>query len=198
MIRLNAKKTYPVIKYVLKEKCFKQSELSEKTGVSLGRVNEIVQWLSKRGVIQKTEQGYKLVNPLWLIRAFTIFRDMSNQRFTTLEVNIERKKLMNHLKRKHVVFCLTTALQEYSSYFRDPSVNFYARDYEKIKRELTPRTGNLLVNIFKPDLFLETDIVKKDGLPITSKIRTVIDLFCDKKAYTARDLVKELWGVDIG
>jgi hypothetical protein len=54
--------------------------------------------------------------------------------------------------------------------------------------------GIMQVSIYCPDISLKHDIEKWRR---TTKFRTVIDLACDGRIYTAKDLLKSLWGVSI-
>ena len=38
---------------------------------------------------------------------------------------------------------------------------------------------------------------RTSGGYFTTKVQTVVDLFCDGKAFAARDLLKKLWGVEL-
>jgi len=118
---------------------------------------------------------------------------MNEQRICSLDVEMDREKVAKWLSKKKVVYCLTSALQEYDSYFRDPSINVYGD--ERVVRELEKLPKGLTrVNVYEADMSLEPDTVEKEGVRITSKVRTVIDLFCDNKAYITERLVKRLWG----
>jgi len=188
MIRLDAKKTYEIIYFILENPKFTQLEVAKKTGVSLGRVNKVVNWLVEREIVSRNK-GFKLVSPGSLLNLFSNFRKLEKQSF---EVNSKRKDFLDFVKKKGLILCGTSALQFYDSYFRDPSINFYGDD--KIADELRKMEKGLLqVNIYSIDLPLKGNTTKKGGFQITSGIRTVIDLFCDKKAYTAEKLMKRLW-----
>ena len=107
------------------------------------------------------------------------------------------KKQSEAIKRK-VVFCTTTALQEYSSYYKDPSINFYSKDKKLLEELRTESKGLTRVNAYKPDLCLEIDIEKKGKMLLTSKVRTIIDLFCNNQAYTSKELIEKTYGGRFG
>lgn len=198
MLRVSSEKTYGIIKAMLLEKQFKQRELSRKLKVSPARVNEVVQWLVKNNLVDKYKGRYEVMNPIGIVKIFTYSRRMDDIKQFSIDVKVSRSKLTNYLKKQKTVFCLTSALQEYSAYFRDPSINFYVGSFEKIRDELRKLPqGMVRINVYKPDMFLESDVVKKHGMFLTSELRTVIDLFCDNKAYAAKDLIEKFWGVRI-
>lgn len=198
MLRVTSKKTYSTIKAMLLEKQFKQRELARRLKVSPARVNEVVQWLVKNNLAEKYKTRHEVLNPIGIVKLFTYSRRMNDLKQFSIDMKVDRAKLMSYLKKHKVVFCLTSALQEYSAYFRDPSINFYARDFEKIRDELRKLPqGMVRINVYRPDVFLESDTVEKGGMLLTSELRTVIDLFCDNKAYAAKELIEKLWGVRV-
>ncbi len=198
MLRVASGKTYCIIKALLLEKKFKQRELARELKASPARVNEVVQWLIKNNLVEKYKNRYEVLNPIGVIKLFAYSRRMDDLKQFSIDVKEDRERLFDYLRKRKVVFCLTSALQEYSAYFRDPSINFYARNYEKIRDELKSLPqGMMRINVYKPDASLEPDTVKKDGMLLTSELRTVIDLFCDNKAYAAKELIEKLWGVRV-
>jgi hypothetical protein len=163
----------------------------EKTGVSIGRVNQVVSWLLDRGYVERIRGGYRLASAVSLLNLLANFRTMG--KIVSLDIDAPRKEILKFLSEKKAVFCLTSALQHYDTYFRDPSICIYPLD-EKIIDELKKfREGNLRINIYKPDLVLEENIVTGDSARYTSKVRTIIDLFCDNKAYAAERLIKRVF-----
>ncbi len=193
MIRLTSDKTYKVIRYLLKNGRFAQSRVHNETGVSAGRVNQVVQWLMRTGYVRKAACRYELIAPLAVVKLFPLARSMKEQIIFSREVDVENEDIVKWLTGKGAVFCLTTALQQYDTYFRDPAVNIYADEKAALELERLP-AGLTRVNVYKPDMNLESDTTEKDGVKATSMERTVIDLFCDNKAYAAERLVKRLWG----
>ncbi len=198
MLRVASGKTYGIIKALLLKKNFRQRELARELKASPARVNEVVQWLIKNNLVEKYKNRHEVLNPIGIIKLFAYSRRMDEIKQFGIDVKEDRETLFDYLKKRKVVFCLTSALQEYSAYFRDPSINFYATDFEKIRDELKrlPQ-GITRINVYKPDASLESDTVKKDGILLTSELRTVIDLFCDNKAYAAKELIEKLWGVRV-
>ena len=191
MIRLTAQKTYRILYYVLSHKEFTQTEIHEATGVSIGRVNKVVSWLLDKGYVEKTKGRYRLTSGVSLISLLANFRAM--KKTITLDIDAPREETMRFLIEKGAVFCLTSALQYYDMYFRDPSIHVYSYD-KKVVEELEKfRKGNLRINIYEPDLCLEENITTKDSVKLTSEVRTIIDLFCDNKSYAADRLIKRVF-----
>ncbi len=191
MIRLTADKTYRVIYYILKKQKFTQTEIHKATGVSIGRVNQVVSWLRESGYVEKTGTKYGLTSGVSLISLLSNFRSMKKIR--TLDIDAKRGETSEFLIEKEAVFCLTSALQLHDSYFRDPSICAYSSNKEVVEELKKFPKGNLRINIYEPDLPLDKNTVSIDSARVTSEIRTVVDLFCDDKGYTAERLIKRIF-----
>ena len=61
------------------------------------------------------------------------------------------------------------------------------------KMNETKTEGNVRVNlyVFKP--YREDNVTEIDGMKLTTRLRTLIDLYCDDKAYAAEPLIPQLW-----
>ena len=57
----------------------------------------------------------------------------------------------------------------------------------------TETEGSVRVNlyVFKP--YREDNVIEMDRMKLTTRLRTLIDLYCDDKAYAAEPLIKQLW-----
>jgi len=192
MINLSADKTYRVIYYILNSKEFTQTEVHKRTEVSIGRVNKIVSWLLDKGHVEKLKGRYRLVSPISLINLLSSFRSM--EKIASLDIDAPREDIIKFLVENKVVFCLTSALQYYDSYFRDPSICVYSYHRGVVEELKKFRTGTLRIIVYKPDMLLDENTETIDSIRLTSEIRTIIDLFCDNKAYAADRLIKRVFG----
>ena len=185
---LSEKMTFKVVSAVLRKKSFLQTELAKETGVSWGRMNKIVQWLVKRGYVRKTGK-YELISPGALISLLVTEVELEKKSF---EIQVPPEKILSWAKKQKAVLCLSTALNFYSSYFRDPSINlYYSKELEEHLQNA--EEGLTQVYLVKSSLqLLKEDVVKEKGFLMTDKIRTIIDLFADKKAYVTGPLLKKL------
>ena len=189
LLLLSAEKNYRIICFILERKRFKQAMIYRNAGVSKTRANVVVQWLEKKGYVNRVKDGYELVSPASLVNLLS--NDVEAETLS-FEVDVDKKKLLSWLKKKKAVFCTGSALQFYSSYFRDPSINVYFKK-EFAAEFKSSRKGLTRLNLFKSNLpLLKSNVVKEKGFNLTSKIRTAIDLFVDKKAYAAEPLLKDL------
>lgn len=198
-LNLRSEKTYRVINYILKKREFSQKEICEKTRVSKGWVSHTVNWLLEQRFVKKSNSKYALVNAAIIFSLFPLFRKMNKNLMESFSLNVDPKRVFKEIAKRKVVFCGTTALQYYSGYFKDPSINVYSNDKKLFQELKTEIPGGLTkINVYKPDLCLEIDIEKKKGINLTNAVRTIIDLFCDDKAYTAKELIEKTYGERIG
>ncbi|MEK6973521.1 MAG: winged helix-turn-helix transcriptional regulator [archaeon] len=194
-MKLTSRQTYKIVTYVLATPKFTQTKLAEKTGVSWGRMNEIVQWLVSKGFVEKRIGNYELIDPANLVSLFPIYRDMTSLLLEKLPLRLTKKQVLEMLPKK-AVLCLDSALEFYSGYWNSGSVYAYAdnKQLKEIENKFKPWVGgNTNLFVFKPDMPLETKKVK--GFIATSRLRTLIDMLCDKKSHSAKDLYKQLWGL---
>ena len=202
--------TYRVLRYILAhpDEALVQREIQRQTGVSLGQVNKVVNWLVSRGYLNKNKnngfgRGVKvpknsveLVNPGGLITLFGLYRRMEDLLLGSFKVRGEIDGATDYLKGKGAVFCLDTALDQYSSYFRSPGLFCYIPEskVETITQDLKAASGGALpLELYRDDMANEKDI---EG-HYTIKIRTIIDLTCANRFYTTRTLLKDLWELEI-
>lgn len=198
LVKVTQPQAYKVANYILKSPEFSQKEIVKKTGVSKGMVSYVIRWLTEKNYVKRTEKKYKLVSPTALISLFHLYRNMEKQLLGSFSVKPEPKALMKELIKRKVVFCTTTALQQYSPYFQDPSISFYSNDKRLLQELKTEIPGLTRINFYKPDMCLEIDIKKKGKMLLTSEARTIIDLFCNNQAYTAKELIERKYGGRLG
>lgn len=193
MVKVTSKMAYKVVRYVLEKGTFNQFEASTETGVSIGLVNRITNWLVERGYIAKGKEGYELIMPAALLMLFPIYRKMEKLATATYKIKISERELSALLKKYKAVLCLTSASQFYDPYIRDPSVHVYSES-DELKKELGRyQTGLSSITLYSPDLSLEGDTEKKKGFLLTNELRTIIDLLCSNKAYAAESMIRKRW-----
>ncbi len=183
---------------MLEKKRFSQREICRSSDVSLGHVHNVVSWLETNKFVERENRGYTLVNPTGLLRAISLFRSMGELKNFSLSIDVSKEKIMEYLVDKNVIFCLGTATEEFSSFFRAGEISFYSKDSGIIKKELSPqREGLIKLTCYKPDLGVEQDVKNIENKVYSSEIRTVIDMFCDDKAYYTKELLKNIWGIEV-
>jgi len=188
--------TYKIIRYILlsKDRKFTQFEIHKNTGGSLGRINEVVNWLISRNFVEKTKGKYYVMNPSGIISLFPLYRNMNDLCVYSIQLRGDKEKIIENLP-KDSILCLDSALDKYSKYFRSNRICIYHENPDLIKNKFEPYSGGIIrLEVFKPDMGLVED--RKNG--VTSKLRTIIDMTCDGKTYVAKDLFEALWGVKFG
>src|SRR3972149_10132868 len=121
--------TYRILLAVLTRKEASQQELARDLDVSIGQVKGVVRWLEQGGFVERGraedrmargrgKEVYRLDNPTGLLRAISLFRSMPRLQQFTLSVDVPKEKLISGLARRPVVFCLGTALERYSRFYR--------------------------------------------------------------------------------
>ena len=202
--------------------------------VSVGQVNKVVRYLERVGFVERmwnplglqaqdknakendidmTNGRYYLKNPLGLLNYIALSRDMRELRLFTFEVSQSEKDIIPLLSKNEVIFCLGTALERYSAYYRPEEISFYTMEPKAVFNILrTAEHGNTKLTAYRPD-FLETRPIKNttsdfdlddellfnnsEKLGLTSRSLTMIDMFCDGKGAFAKQLVKQMWGIEI-
>jgi hypothetical protein len=190
MIRLNSEKTYEIIYFILNNKRFSQLEISEKLSISFGRVNKVVQWLERQQFVSRVKRRYVVNAPVALIQLLSRYVDL---KIVTFQIDFPKSVLVKELKKEMAVFCLTSALQEFDSYFRDTEINIYSPGKKLMEKLADSPKGLTRVNIVESNISLKDNTVKKRGKLITTEMRTLIDLFASNKAYASERLVKKVF-----
>lgn len=187
-MKITSRETYKAMRAILERKRFTQYGISKTEKVTFSLVNKVVNWLVGTGYVAKRTGYYELIAPAAIFGLFAIYRKM--RPFASYDIKLKQGEAQKLLKGK-AALCLNSALSHYDSYYRDPVIYAYALD-EGLEGELKafPK-GYTRIELYKEDLNAK-DIVK-NGQWKTSKVRTVIDLFCANKAYAAERLVKKEW-----
>ena len=185
-MQVTSKETYKVVRSILRDKEFKQYQISKKEKVTFSLVNRIVNWMVSRGYAAKRDGHYSLVSPAAILNLFPIYRQMKP--FEILVVSLPAKEALRIMKSRSAL-CLASALSFHDDYYRDSAIYAYIMD-EKLIDELKglPK-GFTHIELFREDLNPD-DFERKKGAIITNKARTMIDLFCANKAYVAERLIK--------
>lgn len=201
--------------------------------ISIGQVNKVVNELLVKGfveelfrrkrvlefekrspignIIKNFDQGnasYRLIDPVGMLRYISLFRSMNELQVFKLSIDASEKDIIKELTKRKVIFCLGTAQQRFTPYFRPEEISFYTidpeRSYEFLK---SARTGNSKISCYHIDYIRDLDEIthvvdhlfaeKERRVMFTTKVQTVIDMFCDGKGVYTKPLLKSLWGVEI-
>ncbi|MDE1861276.1 MAG: MarR family transcriptional regulator [Thaumarchaeota archaeon] len=174
---------------------FGQREIADYLGIKFGAtvnsfVKQLVQlgYVSQTGPSKKGGKKYVVTSPLELISFYSKFRKMElHDRFS---LAMKREETINYLSERGAIFCLNTALEEHKGQVTDPAIYAYLPEEHFLEDEIKfLARGDTPVYLYKYDF--EDNPVTIKNKKITSKVRTLIDLYCENKAYIAEALAKE-------
>ncbi len=190
---------YPQLYYMLEHGDFKQRQMARDLDIPHGaRVSGFVNWMVDLKFVEKIKNRkqrlcvYRLTSPVALIKFYSHFRNMETNRISR-DWGVDRNKVIEYLKNKGGIFCLTTALEHYTEYVRDPAIHVYVDEDFWNKMQKKETSGTIRVNMYPFKPYRRDNVIEKDGLQITTKIRTLIDLYCDDKSYAGEPLIKQIW-----
>ncbi|MDE1829451.1 MAG: hypothetical protein KGI25_03920 [Thaumarchaeota archaeon] len=199
MASFNSKYAYPQLYYMLSHIEFKQRQMARDLGYQHGsRISDFVVWLEKLGFVEKSKNlqdrtnAYKIPSPLALIKFYSSFRKM-NEIKHSFDWGTTKEKMIEYFKSENAVFCMTTALEQYSQYVRDPAIHVYVPPDNWNEWKDKQFEGNVRVNLYAFKPYRDDNVTEKNGLKVTTALRTLIDLYCDDKAYAAEPLVRQIW-----
>lgn len=199
MVNLAAPKTLEFIEFILEQKTFTQYRAKKELGLSMALVNQVTRYLLARNLItrQKSERKYVLRDAAGLITSISLFRNMLDIQLHEVGISLEKEEAMK-LFSPDTVFCLDTALANYTNWWRSNRVCAYIDpiNLDALRTRFAFSPGNnTLVRLFKASPPVKP--VEIQGKKFTPQTRTIIDLVCDNQINTAEPLFKQLWGQDI-
>jgi len=151
--------------------------------------------------------GYVVSDVVGLLNLISLFRRMAELRMFTRKIRAAKGDVISELAKKDAVLCLGSAMEMYSNHFRAEEMSFYAPRVESIKDMIMEAPeGNTRVSCYRSDYTRDTgknpDIFRDNlfagrirKVALTTKVQTVIDMYCDGKGAYAAPLLEELWGV---
>ncbi|MDO8624835.1 MAG: hypothetical protein Q7R47_02035 [Candidatus Diapherotrites archaeon] len=190
-----SKQTFKVVEFVLGKKEFTQYGAKKELKLAMGTVNNCFAYLLEKGFIQKKGKKYALVDPVGLTDAVSFFRTMKDLLLFEHGSSYDKNGLEKMLP-KNAVFCLESALQQYSNYYTTNVVSVYLpkKEADQLKKKMGLGFGTkTILKVYEPKPSISSK-VKKNGKSYTTAIRTIIDLACDKKGAMADSLIAHIWG----
>jgi len=173
-----------VIKHILADPEFSQREVSRETGVGLGYVNEVVNYLVSIGVVYRRNH-YTLGDPIRLLEKVSFDRplaslEVSHFRMPTSAVDETERMISETLERDNVSYAFTgfSGLRRYFEYHISyPRVHFYVPD-ERGVVGLERGEGPVEVVALRADMdsiLGEAEVVQ--GVQVCSREQVIVDLF---------------------
>ena len=181
-VRLNSKKTLPILVQALRLLRFSQTELSELTGVSIGRVNKIISWLKHKDVVIKEAGKYVITQPNRV--ADMIAEQVILPQTRTYYIQSEEADIKKLLKKGKSELCLRSALALHDT--KQTSSQIHAID--------TPELRNLLDKETRGDRVIQLYDYGSEPQLIESPIRTIIDMRAVGERHRTEALAFEQWG----
>lgn len=191
MLNLASEKKLLIIEYILEKKEFTQYGIKKALNLGMFIVNTTVNFLLDKQVIEKKEKKYVLLDAVSLLELIAFFKKMADYKIVELNISLNKEELLK-LIPKEAVFCMDSALSQYSNYYKSNKVCVYVNESvaKQLKEKLKYSSGNKTVlDIYKNG---QDKFVMIKGKKYTSKIKTIIDMYCDKRGNAAESLVKRL------
>jgi len=184
-MKLTSKKSYRVIGHLLEHPETSQLELSNETGVALGHVNKIINYLYDLNMVSKKSRGCILTDPLRFLEKISFERPLKRLEVATLRLPTtsiaETEEILDETCDENGVgYALTSfsGLRRYYEYHISyPSVHAYVSDPE-IESKMGHGEGAVPVTLLKPDrpeILAESREI--DGLRACDRVQIVVDLF---------------------
>ena len=177
---------------------FSQRQMARDIGKDHGAgISGFVNRLEKMGYVRKNPKisikkpNYEVVSPVALLEYTTRLRNMNELRYRSFDIGNDRNEVKRLICEKNAILCLSTALEYYDEYYRDPAIHAYAQDLNILQDLMNEQTeGNIKVIFYKYDIPDEIEI--QNGIRRTSPIRTIIDMYCNNLAYAVDPLIRKV------
>ncbi len=182
-MKLTSKKAYQIIRYILLNQEFTQRKIARETNVSLGYINEVINYLIAINIVTKTTKNYILWDKVKLLEKISLDRPLTSLiidkfRLPTTTIQETETTITNTLQKKKYALTAFSGLRHYFEYHIGyPTVHFYIE--EKTALNLIERgEGAIQVIALRPDL--ENIIMERkkiDNSYVCDKQQIIIDLF---------------------
>jgi hypothetical protein len=192
-ISLSSPKALRVIRRLLTQIETTQFEISNKTKVSIGHVNKIINYLREQGIVIYRGRRLILAEPWKLLNEISWSRSMYPLRTEDLSLpgrysSVEEvEALLRDICKENRIqyaFTLFSAARRYSSYIKKYDVvQLYIDNYEQAKqffpKDFFKKGKGIHVEIYQPDSEdILTEARKIGNFKICSETQTIIDLIC--------------------
>jgi len=185
-VKLTSPRAYNAVKYLLQHRKTNQLEISQKTGIAYGWVNEVINFLHNRGVVSKGWRQCLLREPVQLLEIIALERPLDmlvkeSFRLESLSITEGEEQVRRAFDENEVKYGLTvfSGLKRfYEYYITFPRIDVYVSD-ESAGRFIQQGRGPVTVNLISPDhpsILKETERI--DGFSVCAPLQVVIDLFC--------------------
>ncbi len=192
--------SHKMLYYMLEHPRFGQRPMARDLGLHHNeKISGFVRWLEDLKFVRKTmetEKGkprYEVPSRTALLSFYSRFRDMNKEKISTYSIGRDYDSVRKYLSDNGAIMCLTTALQLYDDYFRDPEIHVYVENPKLLEIIPEQHGGKIKVHLYE---YYYPDITKTiDEIRATSPTRTIMDLYCSNKAYAAEQLIPKVWNI---
>lgn len=182
-MKLTSKQAYKVIRKILAEQSFTQRQVSRETDVSVGYVNEIINYLLDIGVVARTTKGFILWDTIKLLEKISFDRPFTSietdrLRLPTRTIQDTENEISNKLQGKNHAFTVFSGLRRYFEYHISyPMVHLYVEEKNSLDL-LEKGEGPIQIVVLRPDLEnIMKEKKKIDEAYVCDKEQVIIDLF---------------------
>jgi len=191
MINLASDKKLLIVEYILEKKEFTQYELKKNLKIGASIVNQTTNFLLEKEIIKQKDKKYVLINAEDLLELVAFFKNMKSLLLEQIETNLSKKELIKQIP-KDVIYCMDSALEQYTNYYKTNNVCIYTSEElaTKLKEKLKLNKGDKTILYIYKQCLMKTN--KINNLIYTTKIKTVIDMYCDKRGNSVETLLKKL------
>jgi hypothetical protein len=184
-LNLNSKKSYRVAKHLLAYREETQTEISNATRVSLGYVNEILQYLEDLNIVEINYGETRLTDYAKLLEKISMDRSFkklitSTIRLPTSTIQETERTITKYCEKNNIEYALTgfSGLKHFYEYHISyPLIHIYIKNPEKIEG-IEKGEGPTPIIILKPDRpDILTNVFKNNNMSICDKIQVIIDLY---------------------
>ncbi len=185
-LKLTSKKTFKVVKYLLENFQTSQFVLSQKTGVAIGWVNEVVNFLSDLNIVSKGRRSCTLEDPVRLLEAIALERPLNRLvkssfrlEVTSIREGEEILRRASHDRGIRYALTVFSGLRRFYEYhITYPSIHSYVSDVS-VEKEVAHGEGPITLFLLSPD---HPDILKTvrkvEEFSVCDPVQVAIDLFC--------------------
>lgn len=194
VINIVSKKRFQILQKILEKKEFTQYGLKKELKLGMSIVNDTINTLLDKEFIKKQEKKYILVDEKGLLDMIAFLKPLKKDIKLQINTSLTKKEVQSKLP-KEAIFCLESALEQYTNYYESNRVACYlpAKVITKLTSEFfVPGNKTELIIMEANPQLTEKEINSKQGIKYTNSTRTIIDLYCDNKAFLADKIIRKV------
>ncbi len=191
VINIVSKKRFQILQKILEKKEFTQYGIKKELKIGMSIVNDTINILLDKEFIKKQEKKYSLIDEKGLLDMIAFLKPLKKDIKLQINTSLTKKEVQNKLP-KEAILCLENALEQYTNYYESNRIACYlpAKSITKLANEFfAPGNKTELVIMEANPQLTEKEIKTKNEIKYTNPTRTIIDLYCDNKAFLADRII---------